>query len=687
LPKPVVKDSPDTDMKDLLHALAQTIQQKPAAFQQVRAKSQRRGLRLPKRPDVGRADAFPQLMFDALQAAHTHNQLRALLIDLRDARLLTADSEQPIADIFDLLPPVEESSEAQPEVPSDDEDNVALSGAFTGSLAALNFAPPQEPAVQLQAAVDGSRPFQDAGLASRKELSAMVRVCHIAIDGRHKGTGVLLRPTLVATAGHVVRGLIDPTVMPPKNLADFSKLALPGSVKRLTITFGDMMEVDGDPFAGVATRPVRPASELHEEWLAYYSPPAPIELMQGFDICSVQDIAEPDGPWDLAILRLARPPGMNDAGHPLAKEPTANQPAPISILSHPKSGSEAQPLQKSTGMIGQFAAHRLRILHNARTLGGSSGAPCFNDNWEIVALHQAGDVNKNVNRAVPVEPWKAQLDGILRAVDRFVYIPDVPSLEGGARHPVFGRRQAQQRIDRAISPGASAADRLIIVRGKTGRGKTFTSRLIEAKQIAGQPQIAFNLGSLATKDVWNLYAALMKAIGASTADQSPLLTSDDRVALKLASQLVSALNKGAGPEGLWLILDGFEMPGMQDDPAILQLVDGLITELEHFPSLRVALLGWPQPVLPAFAASVEDLDLPSAALRGRDLVDYLVLRGAPAGVEIPPKLISDATLALDAMIAMINWESAPPDYYQQVLNTVGNYLELILANASKVRDQ
>jgi hypothetical protein len=88
--------------------------------------------------------------------------------------------------------------------------------------------------------------FQNGVFTSVPALAAgvgLVRaceyVCRIDVGGEHAGTGVLVRPTLVATAAHVVWDLIAKRANGSADLgADGSLQASPDSVGQLTLTFG-----------------------------------------------------------------------------------------------------------------------------------------------------------------------------------------------------------------------------------------------------------------------------------------------------------------------------------------------------------------------------------------------------------------------------------------------------------------
>jgi hypothetical protein len=59
------------------------------------------------------------------------------------------------------------------------------------------------------------------------------------------------------------------------------------------------------------------------------------------------------------------------------------------ILQHPN----AEPLKLALDNEAVIAVNGngTRVRYRTNTEGGSSGSPCFSANWELVALHHAGD--------------------------------------------------------------------------------------------------------------------------------------------------------------------------------------------------------------------------------------------------------------------------------------------------------
>ena len=74
------------------------------------------------------------------------------------------------------------------------------------------------------------------------------------------------------------------------------------------------------------------------------------------------------------------------------------------------------PIKMEIGTIYEVNDNITRVRHNANTEPGSSGSPCFNSDWQPVALHHAGGhsrtINLPYNQAVPVARIVAYLRGL-----------------------------------------------------------------------------------------------------------------------------------------------------------------------------------------------------------------------------------------------------------------------------------
>ncbi|MEO7060731.1 MAG: trypsin-like peptidase domain-containing protein [Lapillicoccus sp.] len=449
----------------------------------------------------------------------------------------------------------------------------------------------------------------DAKVAARRMLLACDLVCSIEVDREQKGTGVLVGPTLVATAAHVVSELVTVSA------AGAARIGA-GSCPRIQVTFGDVEELlDNED------RPTRMAgtvAPLAASWLASYSPPAASEIAgMGFLIDSLDGIDPDAGPWDVAILRLAEARPYRE-GRSLTNLP--RKPFQIHVLHHPSDpAGKALPMLWSIGSLDRpLGDPPLRMLHSANTQGGSSGAPVFDSEFRVIGLHQAGGPtplagDEARNRAVPVLPWAPALAAIAHGsaappVVRSVSVVD--AFGQSVECTVIGRRTTQERIWRSVSPDATPQERLLAVLGAPGLGLRFTKYLVH--------DLATRFGgTYASLDVANCQSdtaadfadrlAGAFAVTAEHAVSSGLTTSQRDVRNATAPGLATTLDTLAGSGGAWLVLEGFDSTLARPSAAVLDLVRQLVLELPRARRLRLVLAGWQESLPVGFEASAEYL--------------------------------------------------------------------------------
>lgn len=453
----------------------------------------------------------------------------------------------------------------------------------------------------------------DARVAARRMLLACDLVCRVDVDEKQAGTGVLVAPTLVATAAHVVQDLVD--------LSDpTAPVAQVDSTSRVTVTFGDVADLldDDEKPTRLPGRPV----PLSTRWLAYFSPPAPNELGAGtFVLDSVEGIGA-EGPWDVAILRLAE----RQPFHPTApRKRLPRKPFQVHVLHHPSDGrGQGLPMLWSIGRVDRrLGDPPLRLLHSANTSGGSSGAPVFDSEFRVVGLHQAGGLSAVVredeanNRAVPVVPWVPRL----AALELPETAPPVPTVElldeagAAVTRVVIGRAATRERIWRGMGPGATAQDRLLAVLAPApGLGLRFTKHLVHALVTPfGGAYAALDVANAQGDDAETFAAKVAGAFAAAVrAPGSMGLTTRQRdTRNRTAPALAETLNGIAGQTGAWLVLEGFQSSASRPSAAVIDLVRQLVLELPHAAGVRLVLAGWQESLPSGFEACVEYLEPPT----------------------------------------------------------------------------
>jgi hypothetical protein len=228
-------------------------------------------------------------------------------------------------------------------------------------------------------------------VAWRENMLAMEgRVCRIELnDGTaRKGTGFLVGPDAVLTNYHVMQPIID-------DRAKASGVVLRFDYKKLR---------NGQDDWGTTTR-------LHQDWLIDESKYSPAEKLG----------KTPDNPpptpdeLDYALVRLsdrfgeapinAKAPESPPRGW--VSVPQENPPIgagmPMMILQHP----QGTPLKLAldTQAVMTLNANQTRVKYATNTEPGSSGSPCFDLNWNLLALHHYGDEafgQPPYNQGVPI---------------------------------------------------------------------------------------------------------------------------------------------------------------------------------------------------------------------------------------------------------------------------------------------
>jgi hypothetical protein len=234
------------------------------------------------------------------------------------------------------------------------------------------------------------------------------QVCRIEIAtsrGMQYGTGFLVGPGVVLTNFHVMEPAILPLLgrpakrgvvaQPAKVVFRFDYKHFPdGLTVNQGVEHGLVAEdwlIDWSPYSIVDTHP-SPSGQL----------PAPDEL-------------------DYALIRLQSLPthgedrvtqsrgwvSLND-GQGEFKPGT-----PLFIVQHPD-GSH-QKLALDTQGIIDGNDNGTRVTYRTNTEPGSSGSPCFNQHWRLIALHQCGDPNYEefhkpaYNQGIPTAAIRALL--------------------------------------------------------------------------------------------------------------------------------------------------------------------------------------------------------------------------------------------------------------------------------------
>ena len=232
----------------------------------------------------------------------------------------------------------------------------------------------------------------------RQRMALIERqVCRIEFNNNPMGTGFLVGPDLVMTNYHVMERPLKGTLpidqvrcrFDYKVLSDGSRSE--GTIARLN---QENWQVDSSPY-----------SQAEADSEPDRVPPRADEL-------------------DFALVRLSRPVGNEPADTNAAanapkrgwielpsQPPVPEKSMPLMIAQHPD-GSPMKLAFDTDGVIGLTGEGR-RLRYTTNTEHGSSGSPCFDIDWTLMALHHLGDPGwKKVpqyNQGIPIGLIRARL--------------------------------------------------------------------------------------------------------------------------------------------------------------------------------------------------------------------------------------------------------------------------------------
>jgi Trypsin-like peptidase domain/Effector-associated domain 1 len=213
----------------------------------------------------------------------------------------------------------------------------------------------------------------------RESLETMeTRVCRIEVDRGHLGTGFLVGPDHVLTNAHVLEGV---------------------ALARVSARF------DGTA-AGVGGHACAVAE------LVQSSPPSVADFRYP------RAVEATAAELDFALIRLDGRPGddiVASRGKPRGHVPIASiprvcrPPETLFILQHP----DGEPLRLAFDACLAVNEPGTRVSYRVNTLNGSSGSPCFGQDWDLVALHHGADPRgkkqAEFNEGIPLAAIVGQL--------------------------------------------------------------------------------------------------------------------------------------------------------------------------------------------------------------------------------------------------------------------------------------
>lgn len=124
--------------------------------------------------------------------------------------------------------------------------------------------------------------------------------------------------------------------------------------------------------------------------------------------CDPDSVFITDEGLDFTLVKMKGKPGAKWGFIGLPDQTNISEGEDIFIIQHPQGGEKMVSMSENmvTAVIGD------KIQYQTDTIGGSSGSPAFNDQWELVALHHAAvssGVGKAMNEGIAIGAIKNKI--------------------------------------------------------------------------------------------------------------------------------------------------------------------------------------------------------------------------------------------------------------------------------------
>lgn len=234
----------------------------------------------------------------------------------------------------------------------------------------------------LERVVKQSRRFHDVVVFREAIERAERQVCRVLTNGRFSGTGFLVAADVVLTNEHVVQDCQASDI----ELEFDYKVPAPGGRASPGKVYGVASVLETQPSSAADASP----------------PPKPFEATTS--------------ELDYAFVHVAGTPGNESAGGVERGWVEVAEPGHIIpvgsdliIVQHPGGA----PLKMTMDEVQDINRGRTRVTYTTNTQPGSSGSPCFDADWRVVALHHSGDPRDNdpakYNEGIPMATVRANV--------------------------------------------------------------------------------------------------------------------------------------------------------------------------------------------------------------------------------------------------------------------------------------
>jgi Trypsin-like peptidase domain/Effector-associated domain 1 len=349
-----------------------------------------------KRANIAKDDALDVVVFKVLQVAERQGWEAQLIAEVAAERPMRPDVQEVYRQYAEaLVGEVKQRRIDEKVLAAYQRFGLAPPVNVQRAGVGVKETPPSD--AGLEKAIKESLGYLDVGLWREQLFQLEGRVCRVEVGDGSMGTGFLVGPDVLLTNYHVLQAVIEGT-------SDAAKVRLRFDYKVLA---------NKRPSDGVLV-------SLHaSDWRVDDSPYTPSEK------AARPDEALPTADQlDYALVRLDRSFGDAPINPKVAESPKRGwvrvptaAPAispkmPVLILQHPK----RTPLKLALDTEGVIAinANGTRVRYATNTEEGSSGSPCFDKDWTLLALHHYGDPAFNhppeYNQGIPIGAIRNRLE-------------------------------------------------------------------------------------------------------------------------------------------------------------------------------------------------------------------------------------------------------------------------------------
>lgn len=463
----------------------------------------------------------------------------------------------------------------------------------------LAGAQPGDVIVALQGLIDPASGLPEPFVEGPGLMTVGRQVCRIEIDGEFKGTGFLVRPNVIVTAGHVIE--------PPAGadaLLDENGKALPGSGARISIGSDRRVALRSGGF----TRPRFAFEVPPDDWLLAREAPA-----------GGGGVAVPGTLLDYALIRLDAAPIADLAGLSRSNvEPFRDD--RIIVFQHPR----GQPIRYHSGTVDEVCGQDKRFFHLVNAQDGSSGGPCVDTRFNVVGIHQGefrpggGGDQKKRNIATLFSAVLAEVGPRLDVPVTFRRLTEC-MVGKDLRWPIIARTETQdwlrqsslagqQRILALTRPEMPGVERARKV------GMTFTKDIMRAFLPPAQHVVLHLSADKFQNDAPERFAA--ERLLPELADDLPTLPTwqQDETYVKwleisLVPETLQRMNAARRDRLVWIVLDDLHIP-LSDKTGIREFLDLLYSQVAFAPWLRFVLLDYGATLPEAVRPFLTQLELP-----------------------------------------------------------------------------